>query len=83
MHGVMYWSSESPDSTCSQLITWQDRRCSSEFLSALPPSSSSSPYPLSTGYGCATTAWMAREGPRGFLDRFDRAGNIMDFVGEE
>ena len=80
MHGVMYWSSESPGSTRSRLITWQDRRCSAAFLAGLPPSS---PYALSAGYGCATTAWMARKGPEGFLDGFDRAGNIMDYVGEE
>ena len=81
MHGVMYWSSKSPESVCSRLITWQDRRCSAGFLSSLPPSS---PYALSAGYGCATTAWLAREGPeKGFLDAFDRAGNVMDFVGEE
>ena len=80
MHGVMYWSSKCPESVCSQLITWQDRRCSAGFLSSLPPSS---PYPLSTGYGCATTAWLARKGPEGFLYPFDRAGNVMDFVGEE
>ena len=74
MHGVMYWSSESPGSTRSRLITWQDRRCSAAFLAALPPSS---PYALSAGYGCATTAWMARQGPKGFLDDFDRAGNMQ------
>jgi sedoheptulokinase len=76
MHGVMYWSTTSAD-TVSSVVTWQDQRCTQDFLRSLPPSS---PYPVSTGYACATTIWLARNG-KGYLDKFDRAGNIMDYLG--
>ncbi len=39
----------------SQLITWQDGRCGSDFLSSLPkPDSHVS---VATGFGCATIFW--------------------------
>lgn len=42
----------------SQLITWQDGRCNSDFLATLPaPNSHLS---LATGFGCATIFWYMR-----------------------
>ena len=85
MHGCVLWNealsgapSSSPASgSCSNLITWQDGRCSGEFLSSLPATQrSSSP---STGYGCATLAWLKRYNPD-VLKEFNRAGTIMDLV---
>lgn len=63
--------------SCSTLITWQDGRCSREFLSSLPKTNQ--PIPLSTGYGCATLAWLKRFKPD-VIEQFIRAGTIMDLV---
>ena len=63
--------------TLSHLYTWQDGRCSEEFLASLPPSSG--PIPLSTGYGCATLAWLKANMPE-VLSEYDTAGTVMDFV---
>lgn len=42
----------------SQLVTWQDGRCSPTFLSSLPlPQSHVS---LATGFGCATVFWYSK-----------------------
>lgn len=42
----------------SQLITWQDGRCSTTFLSSLPkPDSHLS---VATGFGCATIFWYMK-----------------------
>ena len=42
----------------SQLITWQDGRCSADFLSSLPkPDSHLS---VATGFGCATIFWYMK-----------------------
>ena len=59
----------------SSLITWEDKRCSAEFLSSLPQTSLS----LSSGFGCATLFWLQRHQPD-FINRFDSAGTIMDLV---
>lgn len=64
-------------SSCSSLITWQDGRCSPEFLSSLPKTNQ--PTPVSTGYGCATLAWLKRF-KADLIEGFDRAGTIMDLV---
>ena len=90
MHGCVLWRSGkafiySKDGTLkvddpssySTLITWQDGRCSLEFLSSLPQTNQ--PIPLSTGYGCATLAWLKRFKPD-LIEQFDRAGTIMDLV---
>lgn len=42
----------------SQLITWQDGRCSSHFLSSLPKPDSH--LCVVTGFGCATIFWYMR-----------------------
>lgn len=90
MHGCVLWKSgksfvindemlktDDLSATCSTLVTWQDGRCSSEFLSSLPKTHQ--PIQPSTGYGCATLAWLNRFKPD-LLAQFDRAGTIMDLV---
>ena len=89
MHGCVLWRSGGKfinkggtlkvddSSSCSTLITWQDCRCSLEFLSSLPKTNH--PIPLSNGYGCATLAWLKQFKPD-LIERFDRAGTIMDLV---
>ena len=90
MHGCVLWSNGKAfislkdgilrvgdPSSCSSLITWQDGRCSPEFLSSLPKTGQ--PTPISTGYGCATLAWLKRFKPE-LIEQFDRAGTIMDLI---
>ena len=86
MHGCVLWKSKIKDvggfvklplPQCSTLITWQDGRCTPEFLSTLPPTHQ--PIRPSTGYGCATLAWLSRFQLE-LLEQFDRAGTIMDLV---
>ncbi|KAL2095053.1 hypothetical protein ACEWY4_009772 [Coilia grayii] len=90
MHGIVFWGANTgcewfvTNSVCmfkprdtSQLITWQDGRCSSEFLSSLPqPNSHLS---LATGFGCATIFWLLKHRPE-FLSQFNVAGTIHDYV---
>ncbi|XP_014662311.1 PREDICTED: sedoheptulokinase-like [Priapulus caudatus] len=87
MHGVVLWKSGEAwtrnnfgrcctDKT-SQLFTWQDGRCSRAFLETLPTPDSH--LRLSTGHGCATLFWLQRHRPE-FLEKFDRAGTIHDFI---
>ncbi|XP_033112133.1 sedoheptulokinase-like [Anneissia japonica] len=96
MHGIILWSStifNNPASddylnltthcdVISPLYTWQDARCSDEFLATLPPAESH--LQLATGHGCATLFWLKRN-VSGFLfghgreAKFDCAGTIMDF----
>ena len=63
--------------TCSNLVTWQDGRCSPEFLSSFPATRQL--VPVSSGYGCATLAWFHHHQPT-FLQRFSKAGTIMDLL---
>ena len=89
MHGCTLWNQQLaglsltslpvvlPPGSCTNLVTWQDGRCSPEFLSSLPTSAQS--LPPSTGYGCATLAWLQQHRPS-VLKKFDRAGTIMDLV---
>ncbi|XP_026184189.1 sedoheptulokinase [Mastacembelus armatus] len=87
MHGALFWKAKSGcdwsnrDSftarDASQLITWQDGRCSSDFLHSLPkPDSHLS---VATGFGCATIFWYMRNRPE-FLEDFTVAGTIQDYV---
>ncbi|XP_005800873.2 sedoheptulokinase [Xiphophorus maculatus] len=87
MHGVLFWKANSgcdwsngnyftPRDT-SQLVTWQDGRCSSEFLSSLPKPESH--LGVSTGFGCATIFWYMKHRPQ-FLEDFSVAGTIQDYV---
>jgi len=88
MHGVMFWKDgggwvrNAKDQlvvgqSISGLYTWQDGRCSPEFLNSLP--SPNSHLSLNTGYGCATTFWHLKNKPD-FLQNFDRCGTVMDFI---
>ena len=94
MHGCVLWKSgesflntdgslrklfgdSSSSSLSSTLITWQDGRCTPDFLSTLPKTHQ--PIQLSAGYGCATLAWLKQFRPD-LLEKFDRAGTIMDLV---
>ncbi len=89
MHGCVLWKDEAghldtDDTTtalanknCSNLVTWQDKRCTRSFLSTLPKTRQ--PVPVSAGYGCATLAWLQQH-QRETVDGFSRAGTIMDFV---
>ena len=63
--------------TVSHLYTWQDGRCTEEFLASLP--ASAGPIPLSTGYGCATLAWLKANMPE-VLAKYNMAGTVMDFI---
>ncbi|XP_061460762.1 sedoheptulokinase isoform X3 [Rhineura floridana] len=90
MHGVVFWKmgrgckwTESghgwrfEPQEVSHLITWQDGRCSSHFLSSLPqPQSHLS---VATGFGCATIYWYLKNSPD-FLKPYDAAGTIHDYV---
>ncbi|XP_068601040.1 sedoheptulokinase [Brachionichthys hirsutus] len=87
MHGVLFWRGRAGcdwsngDSFtprgASQLITWQDGRCSSDFLLSLPKPESH--LNVATGFGCATILWYTRHRP-GFLVDFTVAGTIQDYV---
>ncbi|KAM8835497.1 sedoheptulokinase [Synchiropus picturatus] len=84
MHGVLFWKGCNWTSDdyfnardCSQLITWQDGRCSSSFLSSLPkPNSHLS---VASGFGCATIFWYMEHRSE-FLKDFTVAGTIQDYV---
>jgi len=88
MHGVMFWKDgegwirNAKDQvvvgpTISGLYTWQDGRCSPEFLDSLPYPTSH--LKLSSGYGCATMFWHLKNKPA-YLNTFDRCGTVMDFI---
>ncbi|XP_029030562.1 sedoheptulokinase isoform X2 [Betta splendens] len=86
MHGVLFWRAKSgcdwssgvfTARDTSQLITWQDGRCSSDFLSSLPTADSH--LSVATGFGCATIFWYMRNRPK-FLEDFTVAGTIQDYV---
>lgn len=53
MHGVLL--TDAGGQAISPLITWQDGRCDEAFLLALQAKTG---YRLSSGFGCATLAWL-------------------------
>lgn len=88
MHGVLLWKGGEgwtqnhfgryeTTASVSQLFTWQDGRCTPEFLATLPEPDSH--LRLSTGQGCATLFWLQRHRPD-FLAKFDQVGTIADYV---
>ncbi|XP_059143763.1 sedoheptulokinase-like isoform X2 [Physella acuta] len=90
MHGVVLWQNlfegkqnsflKINESCCSHLFTWQDQRCSEDFIKTLP-SSENSQTTLSTGHGCATIFWLAKNKPTFFTDgNFTCCGTIMDLL---
>uniref|UniRef100_A0A1A8HXT6 Sedoheptulokinase n=1 Tax=Nothobranchius kuhntae TaxID=321403 RepID=A0A1A8HXT6_NOTKU len=83
MHGVLFWKAKNvcdwsnedffTAGDTSQLITWQDGRCSRDFLSTLPkPDSHLS---VATGFGCATIFWYMKHRPE-FLEEFTVAADF-------
>lgn len=62
--------------SASTLVTWQDARCSEEFLQSLPSSPHGKP---STGFGCASLIWYSMNNAR-LLKEYTHAGTIMDFI---
>ncbi|XP_072044100.1 sedoheptulokinase-like [Amphiura filiformis] len=88
MHGCMLWK-EKPwmkngrgeieliEAKYSRLYTWQDSRCTQEFLTSLPVPESH--LRIATGHGCASMFWLQKHCPE-YVESFDRAGTVMDFV---
>ena len=91
MHGCVMWKGQScvtcntkeageyftSSDNVSRLISWEDRRCTNEFLATLPATRTN--IAISTGFGCASLFWLQRNRPS-VLERFDCAGTIMDFI---
>lgn len=90
MHGVVFWKHGQAwrqnsfgryeihsSGKISHLITWEDERCSAEFLGSLPKADSH--LRLASGHGCPSIFWLKRHRP-GFLKDYDCAGTIQDFV---
>ncbi len=68
MHGVALL--DSSGRPVSPLITWQDARCSQEFLLEVQRKTG---HALRSGYGCATLAWLAANRPKLFAGRHPAA----------
>ncbi|XP_076453153.1 sedoheptulokinase-like isoform X2 [Babylonia areolata] len=91
MHGLLLWQGSKSwqsidDQTrhiklrnLSHLYTWQDQRCSQQFLSSLPKPDSS--LRVASGYGCVTLLWLLQN-EQCYLEKeqFTCAGTVMDFV---
>ncbi|XP_066455584.1 sedoheptulokinase [Eleutherodactylus coqui] len=90
MHGVLFWrtnkgcqwiNSENlrvfEPREVSRLVTWEDGRCTTDFLSSLPPPQSH--LNVASGFGCATIFWYLKNRPD-FLQQYDAAGTIQDYV---
>ncbi|XP_030055384.1 sedoheptulokinase [Microcaecilia unicolor] len=90
MHGVMFWQTSQAcqwiqsgmgqmfePKEVSHLVTWEDARCSREFLASLPQPWSHQC--LATGFGCATIYWYLKNSPD-FLKQYSAAGTIQDYV---
>lgn len=92
MHGVLLWNRETAwnpsqnsssdrfelgKGSLSSLYTWQDTRCTPEFLSEIPKPNSH--LRISTGYGCATLLWKLVNEPED-LSLYTCAGTIQDFL---
>ncbi|CAF0982997.1 unnamed protein product [Didymodactylos carnosus] len=76
MHGILFWHSNDSLKIVSNLITWQDQRCSKEFLDSL-----SSKTKMSAGYGLATYSWL-KQNKSESIKKYDRCGTIMDYIAE-
>lgn len=87
MHGVILWRDGEgwnrnqygryEVGQTSQLFTWQDCRCTADFLAGLPAPKSH--LKLASGLGCVTLIWLARNRPE-LLQQYDKAGTIQDLV---
>ncbi|XP_064460232.1 sedoheptulokinase-like [Ornithodoros turicata] len=90
MHGVVLWKHggawkqnafgryDVGGEDVSPLYTWQDGRCTPDFLRELPCPQSH--LRLSTGFGCATLFWLLKNRPEDVREKYDRAGTIQDMV---
>jgi len=61
----------------SNLYTWQDGRCSTEFLSSIPGPESH--LRIATGFGCCTMFWLNRHEP-GCLECYHCAATVQDLL---
>jgi len=61
----------------SNLYTWQDGRCTMEFLSSIPTPESH--LRIATGFGCCTMFWLSRHEP-GCLECYRCAGTVQDLL---
>jgi sedoheptulokinase len=75
MHGIVLWNRVNHKH--SHLVTWQDARCSKDFLENLPVKSKNG---LHSGYGCATLFWYVLNGYKNFIEQFDSSGTIHDYI---
>lgn len=64
-------------SNVSNLYTWQDTRCDSNFLKKLPKPQSH--IQIHTGFGCATLFWLSQNCPEK-ISKFNCSGTIQDFA---
>ncbi|XP_040279278.1 sedoheptulokinase isoform X2 [Bufo bufo] len=90
MHGVLFWRTSQAchwinsenlrvfePKEVSRLVTWEDGRCTTDFLSSLPQPQSH--LNLASGFGCASIFWYLKHRPE-FLQQYDAAGTIQDYV---
>ncbi|XP_046401994.1 sedoheptulokinase-like [Ischnura elegans] len=71
---------EVPSGSVSHVYTWQDSRCSPEFLRSLPKPRSSH-LRVASGFGCATLFWKQRYQPEKLQNSpFTQAGTVQDFI---
>ncbi|KAM3936370.1 sedoheptulokinase isoform 2-T2 [Leptodactylus fuscus] len=90
MHGVLFWRSNQgchwvnsenlrifEPREVSSLVTWEDGRCTTDFLSSLPQPQSH--LNVASGFGCTTIFWYLKNRPE-FLQQYDAAGTIQDYV---
>lgn len=78
MHGILLWNTETNEHT--NLVNWQDQRCSEEFLKNQIPIQSI--VDLNSGYGIATLFWYLFNGEKEniFLKKYNAAGTIQDYI---
>ncbi|CAG7680426.1 unnamed protein product [Allacma fusca] len=89
MHGVVLWKAQEAwkwseegavsldEAALTNLVTWQDSRCTPEFLSTLPLPDSH--LGVHTGFGIPTVFWLQRNDPRS-IEGFDSSGTIHDLL---
>merc|ERR1712142_1053439 len=65
-----------PKSDASHLITWEDARCSPEFLSTLPKSEFGD---ISSGFGCASLFLLARHVSSSSSSSLSSSHSLMDY----
>jgi sugar (pentulose or hexulose) kinase len=82
MHGVVRWHSSNAIECVSNLITWRDQRCDDALLSELNNAVDQHKCNgrVSSGYGSATLAWLAKYGQDTDLDQYDRCSTIQDYI---